>query len=116
MNNQEAFDVMVRHAREQGVKALNGERKCRYRGNGGTKCFVGALIPDAEYTVMLEGKPAISLSRMLPCLHGLTADFLDYMQAIHDRDAVSTWEQCFANAAHVFGLTLPPLESEASHA
>lgn len=116
MTNQEAFDVMVRHAREQGCKSWNSERKCRYRGNGGTKCFVGALIPDAEYTVLLEGKPAISLSRMLRCLHGLTPDFLDYMQAIHDRATPTSWEECFASAAHAFGLTLPPLESEASHA
>ena len=115
MTNQEAFETMVRHAREQGRKSLNSQGKCRYRGQNGTKCFVGALIPDAEYTVMLEGKPAMSLSRMLPCLHGLSPDLLDRMQAIHDRDEMEAWESAFSSVADLFNLTIPPLE-EASHA
>ena len=115
MTNQEAFETMVRHARGQGGRSLNGKGKCRYRGKNGTKCFVGALIPDADYTVMLEGKPAMTLLRSLPCLRGLSPAMLDRMQGIHDRVEREAWESAFSAVAHNFQLTLPPLE-EASHA
>lgn len=115
MTNQEAFKTMVRHAREQGRKSLNRQGQCRYRGKNGTKCFVGALIPDADYTVMLEGKPAIALSRVLPCLRGLSPSMLHQMQAIHDLDEMEAWESAFSSVADIFNLTIPPLE-EASHA
>ena len=115
MTNQEAFETMVRHAREQGRRSLNSQGKCRYRGKNGTKCFVGALIPDADYTVMLEGKPAMTLLRMLPCLRGLSPVMLDRMQGIHDRVEREAWEYAFSSVSHIFALALPPLE-EASHA
>jgi hypothetical protein len=51
------FDKMVAHLREQ--KAFSAQSPnsmaCSYRGAGGTKCAIGALIPDDKYDPDFEG-------------------------------------------------------------
>ena len=90
MTNQEAFETMVRHAREQGGRSLNSQGKCRYRGQNGTKCFVGALIPDAEYTVMLEGRSpaAIDAAWLLAIPHDAA---LTFRAAVHGCLLMLSW-------------------------
>lgn len=51
---QEIFDFVCSKLLEQGRPALN-EQGCAYRGDDGTKCAAGWLIPDHKYTVHLEG-------------------------------------------------------------
>jgi len=116
MTNQEAFDVMVRHLRKQGCKSLSASGRCVYRGPRGLRCAVGALIPDDEYCMNLEYWGASWVQKKVPALEGISTDILEEMQMIHDSDDPMTWERYFAAAAKSFGLTLPPLESEASHA
>lgn len=70
MNAQEIFETVVRHLSKQGrrsMRALHGAERpewieggapamrCAYRGDGGTMCAVGVLIPDEEYRPTLEG-------------------------------------------------------------
>lgn len=50
-----AFRVMKTHLLKQGAKSVNEHRECAYRGEGGMKCAVGALIKDSEYKPWLEG-------------------------------------------------------------
>jgi len=45
---QEAFDTVAKHLFEQGRASKRGVY-CAYRGEGGTKCAVGVLIPDELY-------------------------------------------------------------------
>ena len=82
---QAAFDAMVRHLANLPAQAANEDGTCRYRADltptCPTRCVVGALIPDDEYTPGLEDFGAGSLPlamsdewRAVACR----------MQAIHD--------------------------------
>lgn len=56
MTNQEIFNKSVRHINRQGKPAVD-DRDCRYRLDDGNKilmCGIGCLIPDKEYSNMIE--------------------------------------------------------------
>jgi hypothetical protein len=57
MEAQEIFDTVAKHLFTQGRQALKqgSESSCAYRGEGGTKCAVGVLIPDQLYLKSMEG-------------------------------------------------------------
>ena len=119
MTNQEAFDVMVRHLRKQGCKSVSEDgSKCLYRGPNGLMCAVGALIPDEEYRPEWDER-GLSASKIVKCCHalqGVDSNLLSIMQTIHDHCSITNWEEHFKITASTYDLTLPPLESEASHA
>lgn len=50
---QEAFDTVAKHLFEQGCASKRGTY-CAYRGDGGTKCAVGVLIPDELYDEAMD--------------------------------------------------------------
>jgi hypothetical protein len=52
------FDVVVKHLWAQGRRATSSDSSnasCKYRGIHGTKCAIGALIPDELYRPEIEG-------------------------------------------------------------
>ena len=52
---QDIFNTVYKGLREQGFKkSLNGSA-CAYRGADGSKCAVGFLIADWEYSAVMEG-------------------------------------------------------------
>jgi len=118
MTPQEVFDTVVAHARAQGCKALvevrdeDGETdtQCVYRGPDGTRCFVGALIPDNVYHSDMEGKSADTLMRrgLIPSLDELTGEFVRQLQLIHDAWLPHTWEEQFSSFARGWGLVYTP--------
>lgn len=55
MTEQEIFDTVLAHLREQRRAALGDDGECQYRGLGGTACAVGCLIPDELYDPLIEG-------------------------------------------------------------
>lgn len=55
MTEQEIFDTVLTHLREQGEAATSAGDSCRYRGANGTACAVGCLIPDELYDPLIEG-------------------------------------------------------------
>ena len=95
---QETFDAVVAHARQQGCKAMLGdEDTCAYRGEGGTKCFVGALIPDNKYSPNMESK-TLDDRRIARLMKGLGHDvpLLRRLQIVHDTEAEVELPQFFA--------------------
>lgn len=77
-------------------KAATADEQCAYRGEDGTRCFVGALIPDPVYSPALEGEDvqsrrvcgALTRSGWPHCEDAASPiiDFLMYAQAeLHDR-------------------------------
>lgn len=58
MTEQEIFDTVLAHLREQGKAATDLGGACRYRGADGTACAVGCLIPDELYDPLIEGMTA----------------------------------------------------------
>lgn len=55
LNKQEIFDKCLGHMRKQGTPCVNGDNICLYRGEGGARCAIGALILDEFYDESLEG-------------------------------------------------------------
>lgn len=55
MTEQEIFDTVLTHLREQGKAAATDDGDCKYRGTRGTACAVGCLIPDELYNPLIEG-------------------------------------------------------------
>lgn len=110
MNNQQAFDLMVTHLRNQKLRSAiydGHNRYCVYRSPDGLKCAVGVLIPDEFYDSNLEGQPASSLTNLIPFLQNVDKYFLDKMQEIHDFRSPNNWEEAFEDIAFEYDLKIP---------
>ena len=99
MNNQEIFDTVSTHLFTQGVQSTtlddNDRKMCAYRGDNGTRCAIGVLIPDDVYSEHMEGHSVESFI-MLPFLNPNNTPelFLTRLQMAHDNDG--NWE-CESN-------------------
>jgi hypothetical protein len=119
MTNQELFDQVVVHARQQKCKATNSYR-CAYRGPNGTKCFIGALIPDDKYLKSFEG---YGLGALLSCekdsykynsskdiataagIEEPQYELAKVLQGVHDNFEQPEWEKHFTKIATQYNLT-----------
>ena len=52
--NQTVFDRALLALRKQGIASLSAGETCALRGQAGTKCAIGHLIPDDAYYEALE--------------------------------------------------------------
>lgn len=87
-SKQAIFDYVGAFLIEQGVRSYdNVEMACRYRGNNGTMCAVGCLIPDEIYRTKFEMLTVDGLVRncfKLPWYINRYAKFLRSFQLFHD--------------------------------
>lgn len=119
---QRAFDDMVTHLRQQGVRSTTrneyGDSICAYRGEEGRKCAVGALIADEHYQKSLEG----SIGNCAEVVNAVNASGYDIryaeagilalMQGIHDNVYPDKWEDTIRDLAKQQGLKYTPPEAE----
>lgn len=105
---QALFDRVVGAVRDQGyVKSEGASESCMYRGDEGTRCHVGLLIPPDAYRTAFEGCTVRELRELglfftaLPDPH---IDLLEHFQGIHDDDVPEDWETAFEALAHQLGL------------
>lgn len=73
---------------------------CKYRGDNGTKCAVGFLIPDDIYTPRLEGYTNAKDLIAELCrseLKDIIYDLLDELQTLHDT-AIKPWQMLHDSA------------------
>ncbi len=111
MTKQEIFDTVVSHLRTQGCKALCAGN-CVYRGPNGTKCAMGALIPDELYAERMEGMSAGMVLESYPELEKLLGGdrasdngrLLTALQETHDNWDPSDWESRFEYQANKHNL------------
>lgn len=100
MTRQESFNHICRNliaATRPSVYFDNDleETRCQYRGDCGTKCAVGWLIPDDLYNPHMEGKSVLRLFvdhpelQEEPTLKEWTTHLLCDLQEIHDSAATS---------------------------
>jgi len=113
---QEVFDYSVSKVIEQGVKALGMKNQCAYRGENGTKCAFGHLIPDALYKRGMEGINATALlvdapiyrvnnaRGLLPSLKG-HVDLLHALQTAHDNISATDFVPNFRRRAEAVAAT-----------
>ena len=102
MNQQEIFDKVASHLITQGVRATSVKKSgglqapnptCSYRGDNGTMCAAGCLIPDEEYDIDFEGCPWVVICKKIPSLSSFTADdhiLISSLQTTHDW--IDNWE------------------------
>ena len=93
MDKQTIFDTVVNHLAAQGTQSMSGgdpdtnrEAGCAYRGDNGTKCAVGCLIPDDMYNPKMENATVVSLAQRkeLPAELYEHVDMLSDLQYAHD--------------------------------
>jgi hypothetical protein len=67
VDRSDVFNYVIGHLRLQGRTSIAGGI-CKYRGDRGTKCAVGALMADDEYNPRWENKRIYTLieHKMLP--------------------------------------------------
>src|SRR5580704_9862826 len=100
MNAQAIFNKVCRHLKKQNKHSKDPISKhCVYRSSNGYKCAIGCLIKDKEYnpsmelngitTLILDDKlaPASLRKRLGPHI-----DLLEWLQCVHDNNAVDFWE------------------------
>jgi hypothetical protein len=87
--NQEAFDLVVTHLKNQGRQAF-ADGACKYRTSDGLKCAIGALIPDEDYMPEMEGFDVRNLIQNFGLeTGGVGPALLAELQYVHDR--ATTW-------------------------
>lgn len=74
-SEKELLDFVVPKVVAQGKKSTCDNGACKYRGDGGTKCSAGFVIPDEHYSPRLEGLSALDLV-------GNLSKILGYMDSI----------------------------------
>ncbi len=86
MTNQEIFDKVVTHLRQQGRPAAYADG-CRYRAENELSCAVGCLISDADYTSDIEGLAVTEIDPRILWNSGIGPDQMDLLtdlQLCHD--------------------------------
>lgn len=126
LSKQEVFDKVVEHALTQKQQArgkAGGQMEiCMYRTPEGLKCFIGALIPDEEYTPELEGREVdqlLSSDRfgltVLPIV-GVDREeavkFYLELQRIHDERKPEQWPELLRGVARQYELSIPEVLKE----
>ena len=113
MTPQAIFNKVVKHLRKQGKRAGVGEAEdfqCLYRAPDGTKCAVGCLLKDDEYSPIMESKSVDCIQlpeRLYP-----HSSLLVELQDLHDGS--SNWkkrggikETAIRKVAKSLGLKVP---------
>lgn len=118
---QETFDTVARALAAQGRPSVSAETcLCRYRGDNGTKCAVGHLIPDELYRPELEGNVASTLCiREITEALGHNRVLVRELQHAHDNaydDSspdgwLKLWAGAMRNIAEDWGLSMEALEA-----
>ncbi len=110
LTRQEIFTKVKTHLLKQGKKSwLFGA--CAYRGEDGTSCAVGCLIPDELYSPNLEGEgvtsPAFDLLFERSSgwnVHFTHRDLLLKLQYIHDNHPPRCWAMSLSRLAEQEGF------------
>lgn len=91
MTDQKIFETVARHLVTQGGRSVapdpkNGGDMCQYHGADGSKCAVGVLIADDEYTPDMEERDVQELGKrgLLPEHLVEYIELLDTLQHVHD--------------------------------
>lgn len=130
MNNQEAFNKVCAHLKQQGTRSMTDDGACAYAGDDGRACAVGCLLPreigesldtivnDTSWSGILNAadrgdEQAVEASALLS---GVEPRLLKHLQSAHDdADDSGSPEEFWGSAksrllaiADGFSLELPP--------
>lgn len=116
---QELFDKVSFHLLTQKRKSQKKDKYgawgCLYRGEKGTTCAIGCLIPDEEYDRKMEGTSVQGLFRQKIAPKSLKK-YSKYiylaqeLQDIHDANSVEKWEEELISLANKEKLKTTAIE------
>lgn len=108
MTNQEFFQIVWERAKDPRL-SLSITGTGAYRGEDALACFVGAAVPDEEYTPSCEDTPVYALRKhgLFPTLEGVHLRLLEQCQDVHDDDEPRHWKSALEEIADEWGLRLP---------
>lgn len=119
MDRQRVFNLVCNHLLSQKkVSERLGTAQCSYRGEAGTRCAIGCLIPDELYTEAMEGL-MVSHPNIISALSSAgvlteqdtnrisTLQFLQKLQGIHDSIHPERWESKLREFAYDYNLVMP---------
>jgi len=116
LTKQDIFNIVANGMLKQGKKSEDrGSSSCLYRGPNGLKCAIGMLIPDELYKARFEGRKAsepILIKALVKTGVPKTiafADFLDYLQGLHDNCHTENWDYALVEFAHMYHLNPLPM-------
>ncbi len=123
LGRQATLNKVWKHLRKQGEKSTNGGHLCRYRGAGGLRCAVGALMPDGMYDPCIEGTSAYRMfeinaemgrERVGEQFRALfsskvSGSFIQQLQNIHDKFEPYAWEMALEAFARENNLKALPV-------
>jgi hypothetical protein len=109
---QEIYDIVKTHAQLQPYRSRNpGNTHCAYRGETGSKCFVGALIPDEKYNPNFDERCDTSIDtysnadiREAAGISDNDRNFAASLQSIHDCTSAYEWPDALRTFALENGL------------
>lgn len=119
MTPQEIFTKVKAHLLKQNARSMahvtvdgDAALDCAYRGDNGTMCAVGCLIPDQLYRRSLEGwsvdkAPVFGVlvtAGVLTLQGGKSLQLLRDLQAVHDKAPINEWPDHLAVVARKFNL------------
>ena len=111
--HQRIYDTVKSHLLNQMKQSKDSLGDCRYRGDNGTKCAIGALIKDEYYDPTLEGitphyeEVAEAVVLSLGVEGGFsyrTREFLTSLQEVHDDHIPEEWEDNLRRVARLYNL------------
>jgi len=99
---QEIFDFVATHLFTQKKTARDETGRCLYRAPDGSRCAVGCLISDHDYSRRMEAKDIRHVLREFPLPGWFNPNYtlLNDLQCLHDN---AVWTDTFLkhNLAHI---------------
>jgi hypothetical protein len=110
---QYTFDQVAAHLIEQGQKSTLLGIECAYRGENGLRCAIGFCISNENYRFEMEDHNITyscaslgskTILEMVDKQYSHDEDFMNSLQAIHDKSIPSVWPGKLKMFARMYGL------------
>lgn len=113
-SNQQVFEIVVKHLFSQGAQSKKFIEEvdrdcCVYRGDSGTSCAIGRIIPDEIYDPIMDIQRftiwtiiSDEFPEILELFKNIGCNFLSSLQTLHDTD--SAWLSTHAMQLAVIGV------------
>ncbi|MDB4431169.1 hypothetical protein N9137_02140 [Pseudomonadales bacterium] len=96
-DNEAVIDYVEKHLLEQGGRSIDCDGECAYRGENGTACAIGCLIPNEMYDEGIENHAYDDAFDIIRCNTGdssllnINNDVAYRIQIIHDSFCEGSW-------------------------
>lgn len=93
---EDAVRATFKQGKRAGSRDDRGNFGCKYRGEGGTKCLVGHMIPDSEYKPSFDGQ-TVNVDSIVDYVPTLSPTFEGAVNS-YARRQLSTLQGCHDEA------------------